>query len=70
MKRFIPVLLVFLLSAPAMAKETLADTLAAQCEAVMHFGISSMRAFFDAMTEFGCQRLRPSSAPLACEDIN
>jgi len=51
-----------------MAKETLADTLAAQCEAVMHFGISSMRAFFDAMTEFGCQRLRPSSAPLACED--
>ena len=29
MKRLIPVLLVFILSAPAMAKETLADTLAA-----------------------------------------
>ncbi|MGA0381262.1 MAG: hypothetical protein ACO3N2_01345 [Arenicellales bacterium] len=70
MKRLIPVLLVFLLSKPAMAKDTLADALAAQCETLMQFGISSMRAFFDAMTEFGCQRLRPSSAPLACEDIN
>lgn len=68
MKRLIPLLLVINLSTPAMAKETLADALAAQCETVMQFGISSVRAFFDAMTEFGCQRLRPNSAPLACED--